>query len=145
MEQVQRSANTDTEYAGFIVRWVAFTIDNALFALITIALLFPFPNFEDDLPIGIYRTVITLAIIAGTIAMWVYYNGATPGKKLMKIKIVDADTLEGIDAKTGIKRYVGYVLSSVMLLIGFVMVLFTEKKQAFHDKFANTVVVHTTE
>ncbi len=145
MEQSQSSSNAGVEYAGFIVRWVAFTIDNALFALVTIALLFPFPNFEDDLPIGIYRTIITVAIIAATIAMWVYYNGATPGKKLMKIKIVDADTLKGIDAKTGMKRYVGYVLSSIMLLMGFAMVLFTEKKQAFHDKFANTVVVHTGE
>ncbi len=143
MEENEQGGVT-VEYAGFIVRWVAFTIDNALFAFVTIVLLFPFPNFEDPIPIGIYRAVITVAIVAATIAMWVKYDGATPGKKLMKIKIVDADTLESIDAKTGVKRYLGYILSSVMLLIGFAMVLFTEKKQAFHDKFAKTLVVHAT-
>ncbi len=142
MKQQEQHAPT-VEYAGFIVRWVAFTVDNALFALVTIVLLFPFPNFEDALPVGIYRTVITVLIVAATIAMWVRYDGATPGKKLMNIKVVDADTLQGIDVKTGMKRYVGYIMSSVMLLIGFVMVLFSEKHQAFHDKFANTLVVYT--
>jgi len=143
MEQQERHSRT-VEYAGFIVRWVAFTIDNALFALITIALLFLFPNFEDPLPVGIYRALITVVIIAATIAMWVKFDGATPGKKFMKIKVVDADTLDTIDAKTGMKRYVGYLLSSIMLLAGFAMVLFSEKKQAFHDKFANTLVIHSS-
>ncbi len=129
------------KYAGFIARWVAFTIDNALFAVLTIVLVFPFPNFEDPLPIGIYRVVTTLALIALMIVMWVKYDGATPGKKLMRIKIVDADTLESIDYKTGMKRFLGYILSSLMLLVGFVMVLFSKKKQAFHDKFANTLVI----
>ncbi len=129
------------EYAGFIARWVAFTIDNALFAVLTIVLVFPFPNFEDPLPIGIYRVVTTLALIALMIVMWVKYDGATPGKKLMRIKIVDADTLEGIDYKTGMKRFLGYILSSLMVLVGFAMVLFSKKKQAFHDKFANTLVI----
>ncbi len=142
MQKLERYDESKVEYAGFFVRWVAFTIDNALWAFITIMLLFPFPNFEDGLLVGIHRTVITIAIIIVTIAFWVKYDGATPGKKIMKIKIVNAENFETIDFVTGIKRYAGYILSSIILLIGFLMVVFTKRKQGLHDIVSKTVVVN---
>ena len=134
---------TKIEYAGFIVRWIAFTIDNALLAFITIMLLFPFPNFEDALLVGIHRTLITLVLVFATIAMWVKYDGATPGKKIVKIKIVNAENFEPIDFITGVKRYIGYLLSSAIVLLGFLMAAFTKRKQGLHDMFAKTVVVYS--
>lgn len=131
------------EYAGFIIRWVAFTIDNAILAFITIMLLFPFPTFEDGMLVGIYRTFITILLILVTISFWVKYDGATPGKKIMKIKIVNEDNFQTIDFKTGAKRYLGYIFSSIIFLVGFLMVGFKKKKQGLHDIFSKTVVVHT--
>jgi len=143
MNNITSYDESRVEYAGFIIRWVAFTIDNALFAFITIMLLFLFPTFEDGMLVGLYRTFITLLLIFATLVFWVKYDGATPGKKLMKIKIVNADDLETIDFKTGAKRYLGYIFSSIIFLMGFLMVAFKKRKQGLHDLFAKTVVVYS--
>ncbi len=134
---------TNIEYAGFIVRWIAFTIDNALLAFITIMLLFPFPYFEDATQVLIQRSLTTALLVFAMIYMWVKFDGATPGKKIMKIKIIDAQTFETINFTQAFKRYVGYILSSIPLLLGFAMVLFTKNKQALHDKVANTAVIYS--
>lgn len=39
-------------------------------------------------------------------------------------------------------RHFGKILSTLMLLIGYLMVGFTEKKQALHDKVAGCLVVN---
>ncbi len=130
-------------YAGFIPRWIAFTIDNAIFAFVTILLLLPFPFFEDSFQVAIQRTLTTLLLVGVILYMWVKLDGATPGKKLMKIKVLDANTLETIDYKQAAKRFFGYILSSIPLLLGFAMGAFTNKKQTLHDKIANTVVVES--
>jgi hypothetical protein len=38
-------------------------------------------------------------------------------------------------------RYVGYLLGSAVLLIGFIWAIFDSRKQAWHDKLAGTLVV----
>ncbi len=130
-------------YAGFLPRWIAFTIDSAIFAFITIVLLLPFPFFEDSFQVAIQRTLTTLLLVGVIVYMWVQLDGATPGKKLMKIKVVDANTFETISYKQAIKRFLGYIVSSIPLLLGFVVGAFTSKKQTLHDKIANTVVVES--
>ncbi len=143
MNTSKKYDDTKVEYASFIARWVAFTVDNAILALATVALLFPFTYFEDALQVDIQRTLTTIVLVSATIYLWVKWDGATPGKKLMKIKIVNADNLETVDFAQAAKRYAGYILSSIPLLAGFAMVLFTEKKQGLHDKVSNTVVVYS--
>ena len=134
---------TKVEYASFLARWVAFTLDNALFAVLTIILLFLFPDFENSFKVGLYRTFITLLLILLMITFWVKFDGATPGKKLMKIKVVNADTLQTIDYQQATKRFLGYILSSVIFLLGFLMVLFTKRKQGLHDIVSKTIVVNS--
>lgn len=65
------------------------------------------------------------------------YKGATPGKMLLNMRIVDADTLEKPSTTQLIKRFLGCFLG----LIGIWSILFTNKSQALHDKIANTVVI----
>jgi uncharacterized RDD family membrane protein YckC len=65
---------------------------------------------------------------------------ATLGKLLFKIKVVD---LEG-NKLTFLKasgRFFGKFLSRLLLGFGFIMMLFTKKKQCLHDKLASTVIV----
>jgi uncharacterized RDD family membrane protein YckC len=38
-------------------------------------------------------------------------------------------------------RYVGYIISTIPLCLGFLWVGFDSKKQGWHDKIAGTVVV----
>lgn len=75
--------------------------------------------------------------------MWVNNDGATPGKKLMGIKIVKIDGSK-IDYSAAILRSVfGYTLSSAALSLGFLWVIWDKKKQGWHDKIASTVVIET--
>lgn len=65
------------------------------------------------------------------------YKGATPGKMIMHMKIVDAKTLEKPTTYQLIKRFICYVTA----FFGIWSILFTDQKQAFHDKIAGTVVI----
>lgn len=69
------------------------------------------------------------------------YRQATPGKMLIRAKIVDAKT--GGKPGTGqlIGRYLAYYVSTIPLLLGFIWVAFDAKKQGWHDKLAGTLVI----
>ena len=56
-------------------------------------------------------------------------------------KIVDATTGEKPTIKQLLLRFVGYMVVSFTLGIGFIWILFDARKQGWHDKMANTVVV----
>lgn len=65
--------------------------------------------------------------------------GQTPGKMLMKIRVVKKDGAP-IDDATAIVRYIGYYISG-LIVIGILWAFWDDKKQGWHDKVANTLVV----
>lgn len=74
---------------------------------------------------------------------WFYSNAsmmASPGKLAIGIKVVRSDG-ETISFLRGFGRYFGYMLSGVILGIGYLMAAFTDRKQALHDMICDTVVV----
>lgn len=75
------------------------------------------------------------------VAAW-YYLSATPGKMLLGIKLVDADTGHSPSLRQNIIRYLGYFVSILPCMFGFVVVAWDKHKQGWHDKMANTVVVY---
>ncbi|MDD9819682.1 MAG: RDD family protein [Nitrospira sp.] len=141
---------TSVEYAGFWVRAGAVTIDTVLLTMI----LSPFvgatygdeyfserPSLEFfDLP-GPPDFFSTIVLPAAIIILFWIYKQATPGKMLVKAKVVDAQT--GGQPTTGqyIGRYFAYYVSAILLGLGFIWVAFDPRKQGWHDKLAGTVVV----
>jgi len=75
------------------------------------------------------------------ILFWVA-RSATPGKMLIRARIVDART--GGKPTTGqlIGRYLGYYVSTLPLFLGFIWIALDKRKQGWHDKLARTVVVY---
>ena len=71
---------------------------------------------------------------------WVKFAG-TPGKRLLRLKVLDERTGENITVGQGIIRYIGYFPAILVLFIGLIWVAFDSKKQGWHDKMAKTVVV----
>ncbi|WP_353571466.1 RDD family protein [Candidatus Albibeggiatoa sp. nov. BB20] len=71
---------------------------------------------------------------------WVRY-GATPGKVLVDCKIVNATTGKPISLGQAILRYLAYFISALPLGLGFLWILWDKRKQGWHDKIANTVVI----
>ncbi len=69
-------------------------------------------------------------------------TGQTPGKMLVKLRVIQPSG-EPIGFGTAFLRWVGYIISSAVFLIGFLWVAFDRRKQGWHDKIAGTVVVRT--
>lgn len=136
---------SSTRYAGFWIRLGAAIIDSILLIFIILPLLLLLdgpqvldPNYTGFSPVGIILQYVFPFI--ATLLFW-KYRAATPGKILLKLRIVNAD--DGSDPSTGkfVIRYFGYMLSTITLLLGFIWIAFDKRKQSFHDKIANTVVV----
>ena len=84
-----------------------------------------------------------IGFIIGVIYQWYFltqHNGQTPGKSMMKIRVIKT-TGEPLDAATVIVRYVGYYINSIAVMIGWVWALFDSEHQGWHDKLASTYVV----
>jgi uncharacterized RDD family membrane protein YckC len=88
-----------------------------------------------------------VANLLGIVVAWLYYaiqetspKQATLGKQALGIVVTD---LQGkrIDFVKATIRYFSKIISSIILLIGYIMAAFTEKKQALHDMIAGTLVL----
>lgn len=64
---------------------------------------------------------------------------ATWGKQMMKIKVSDLDG-NRISFGKATGRHFGKIISSLILLMGYFMMLWTERKQTLHDKMAGCLV-----
>lgn len=89
--------------------------------------------------LSIYFLQITI-----TVVLYGYFyksKGATPGKTLMKIKVVDFVTGKNIGyLKTFVREIIGKPISAILLIIGFLMPLFRKDQRALHDLLAKTQV-----
>lgn len=76
---------------------------------------------------------------------WFYSNkGATPGKMVFGLKVVDENTGTYIGYGRAFSREViGKFISGIILLIGFLMAAFRSDKRALHDLLFSTRVIQT--
>jgi uncharacterized RDD family membrane protein YckC len=137
---VQKTVNmTAAHYAGFWIRFLAMIIDGIIISIISS----PFGT-ATTLPDGTYSVSVTgwpsLIPIVYIIAFWIFLS-ATPGKLILGLKIVD-DSGNKLTPVKAIVRYLGYIVSGIILGIGFFMIGFDAKKQGLHDRIAKTYVVH---
>jgi len=68
-------------------------------------------------------------------------NGQTPGMKAVKIKLCRTDGAYPIGYARGFLRWIGMIISSLVIGLGFLWILIDENKQGWHDKIAGTYVV----
>ncbi|MEM7769443.1 MAG: RDD family protein [Cyanobacteria bacterium P01_E01_bin.6] len=88
-----------------------------------------------------------LGAVVGLVIGWLYsaiqesskYQ-ATLGKRALGIVVTDLDGGR-ISFMQATGRYFAKILSGLILLIGYIMAAFTERKQALHDMLASTLVV----
>ncbi|WP_084349643.1 RDD family protein [Moraxella oblonga] len=134
----------DYEYAGFWIRAGASIIDNLLYALVTIPIFVIMGSVGiidvESTSIGMVDYLSSIIMASIVIFCWIKYAG-TPGKRLLKLKVLDANTGENISVGQAILRYIGYIPSIFVLFLGLIWVAFDKNKQGWHDKIAKTVVV----
>lgn len=66
---------------------------------------------------------------------------ATPGKMIMRLRVVDAVTEQPISDRQIALRLLGYIVSVIPPFIGTFWIAFDSRRQGWHDKIAHTVVI----
>ncbi len=142
-------------YAGFWRRLLAFTIDSLLYSVLVTPILIASYGREYFYwsashgafyhYYGIGDVLLTkLLPIALILLFWTRW-GATPGKLLLDIRIVDARNLRPIGFKKAMLRLLGYAVSFLTLYLGFLWIAWDKRKQGLHDKIAETLVIRNPE
>ena len=151
------------EYAGFWWRFLAIVIDSIIISFVSWIFILPVlaifgislfslkeSGFDMDDPklfVGPFILAIVTMTFISTIIKWLYFSimessrhQGTVGKIILKIKVTDTSGNRVSFARaTG--RYFGKILSGMILLIGYIMAGFTERKQALHDILAGCYVI----
>jgi len=131
------------EYAGFWKRLLAFIIDTVLLWVVQMIITLILALVIDSA--GVAYMVFSMALQI-TIS-WLYYaiqesssSQATIGKRALGIIVTDLGG-KRISFGRATGRYFAKIISGLILLIGYIMIAFTKKKQGLHDIIADTLVV----
>lgn len=87
------------------------------------------------------ENLLAYLFLAPFLALMWSYSSTTPGKWLLRLRIVDAKTFGKMTGRQIILRLAGYFISMLPLGAGFVWVAIDKKKRGWHDYFAGTAVV----
>lgn len=137
-------------HASFFRRLAGWLIDTLILVIVVGSFLWFFTyvydyTFASDYAI---RDLIPLIDFVLYILAWgayyIYFEGgkgnATPGKRLLQIKVNDRNGLP-IGYKQALKRYIGRLVSTAIFGIGFLVALFNRQHRTLHDLIAGTIVV----
>jgi uncharacterized RDD family membrane protein YckC len=140
-------------YAGFWVRFLALLIDGIILTIVGIIVGFIIGlafggagAAAGNAEAGIGAATL-IAQVVSIVINWLYYalqessdKQATLGKQALGLTVTDMNGGRITFGKATI-RYFAHIISGLILLIGYIMAAFTEKKQALHDIIAGTLVL----
>lgn len=152
----------NTNYAGFWLRFVAVIIDGLLLGAVQFIAIMPIlgimgiglPTDIQDLDssdginmVGQMMAMAGVAQVVFLVIQTLYFSlmesskyQASIGKIVLGLKVTDVNG-SPLDFTKALVRNLCKIISSMILLIGYLMAAFTEKKQALHDMIASTLVV----
>lgn len=93
--------------------------------------------------VGTIVEIMIPMLCVQVVVMMVYFIlcwniwGATPVKYIMRMRVVDAVSVEKPTIFQSIRRFIGYILFP----LGIWSIFFTKNKQMLHDKISGTVVI----
>lgn len=152
------------EYAGFWLRFVAYLIDGIIVGAVQTIIIAPvmamfglgiasmenMDSMSDEesmaFIMGAMGTMGTTFLIVGLIGI-IYFTlmeaskyQATLGKMALGLKVTDTEG-NPLDFGKALLRNLGKIISNMIMMIGYIMAGFTDKKQALHDMIAGALVV----
>lgn len=137
----------DLELASIGSRLKAFVIDDLLITLLLGALFWDsisqnsgdFTALLNMMNQNFFQVILVKFIYQ---AFFIWYFGATIGKIVAKIRVIDYDNFGRVSLLNSALRSVLRVASEMFFYIGFIFAFFTDSKQTLHDKLARTLVVN---
>jgi len=127
-------------------RSMAFFIDEMLLSFILLIALWD--SFIDAKTVEevIY---VTNTFVLEYMAMKIFYQaffvmqyGATVGKIIMKIRVIEIKTLNNPSVVSALNRGIFRVISEMLFYLGFLWGMLDPSRQTWHDKTAKTLVVN---
>ena len=140
-----------THYAGFWRRFGAWLVDAGLFGTVGATVLYGLygeayfepvppghgtPGAYTAAEVAVYHVLPFIAVVI----FWVKLHG-TPGKLLLGCNVVDARTGGAIGYRQAVIRCLAYIVSALPLGLGFLWIVWDERKRGFHDRLAGTLVI----
>jgi uncharacterized RDD family membrane protein YckC len=122
--------------AGFWVRLAATLVDALVIGVTSFLLALPFGGSAEIVVFTLLSWVLSVAVPVVGWARW----GTTPGKRLFGLVLCTTDGDVGLAWGQAAIRWVGYLLSGLLLGAGFLMVAFSASKRGLHDHLAGTYV-----
>lgn len=139
--------NENLELASMRSRAVAFVIDDFLMTIVVIAMYWDqiVGSGEDLVSVLIVMNefvwqILFLKFIYQTLFVW--YYGATIGKIITKIRVVDYNHFGRVSLLTAVLRSSFRLVSEMFFYIGFIFGFFNDGKQTLHDKIGKTLVTN---
>lgn len=133
-----------SDTANFTIRFFAIFIDINIINLISYMVIITIEQSSQVmLADNFYVSIILFNLgfyLLYFCAFGIIYQ-ATPGKMLFKLKITDISGKKPFKTQI-IVRYFAYFISKILLMSGFLMVLFRKDKLALHDLIAETKIVY---
>ena len=143
------------QYAGFVTRLIAFAIDWLIVGIIisAVVILAEFVTsafgVNDWFGTGdLTGTIVTTLVVVTAVLIYLFYDllfwmlaGQTPGKRLLGVRIVRTDG-KRLRWGNAIRRKVSYWISA-LLFLGFLWVIVDNRRQAWHDRLAGTLVLYS--
>jgi uncharacterized RDD family membrane protein YckC len=119
--------------AGFWRRFAAAFLDGIIIGLINIILeaILKAPGAA----IGLVIQITYFTVLEGG------PRGQTLGKQALGIRVIDAQTGGPIGYGRGFIRWIGRILSTIVILLGYFWMLWDKERQCWHDKLAGDYVV----
>jgi uncharacterized RDD family membrane protein YckC len=157
LDDSSKPPSTQLVYAGFFKRFIATIVDGLI--LMTVNLIFQtaftfvssmalnmgtMSDIEIDSAISIINgigSVITIVINLIYTIGFLMLRGATPGKMALKLVVVATSGEKASFGKIALREMVGKFISTLFFLLGYFWIIWDDKKQAWHDKIAGTVVI----
>ncbi len=148
-ESLDASAGHTIEVIGFGRRFLAYFIDGIILWIVQLilgvcagAVLVAMAEAGEDAAIALNLLIncVALLISVGYFVVFWATTSQTPGKMAMGIKIIGVDGTPVSWGKAFL-RYIGYIVSGLVLSLGFIWIAFDSKRQGWHDKIAGTYVV----
>jgi uncharacterized RDD family membrane protein YckC len=126
--------------AGFWIRFGAYLLDVLIYGIPAVIVVVVAYVINDTLGVLAY-----LAAIVGSVAYFIYFEGgpkgATPGKQVCGIRIIDMQNGGPIGYGRAFIRWIMRIISGAVFYLGYLWMLWDKEKQTWHDKVANDVVV----
>ena len=150
----------DKRFGGFWRRLWAFCIDQVLLYLVSLilyligllALGLGHVSFGGASALGglsgemsLFKAIYLGATVITAMAYFTWFHGIfgqTPGKMLLGLKVIQVSG-DRMTLGAAFLRWVGTLVSGLVLGLGYLWVAFDGRKQGWHDKIAATLVIRT--